>query len=235
MKQIIKILIIFAIIFGATNCISKPTQRYDRSVVEVRMPEKSSVDDLKNNKNFQYDTKIKKQNNFFAKIMYRLYELFLKLFSNKGISSSIMYLIIAAAIIFIIIKLLKTDLRSVFYLPRKRMKISHKELTDDITKMTLHKLISKAEQEQNFRLAIRYLFLKELKILKEAGLIDWKIDKTNKDYIVELKSELSKNKELKKDFEEKTSIYEYTWYGNFEISEEEYEKYSSPYKKSIKF
>lgn len=226
MKNIIKIFIFFAVIFITTNCISKPTQRYDNSVVEVRMPNENSVEALKNNSNFIYDAKIRTQNNFLQKLQYWLWDMFMKLFSNKGGAPLIRYFIIAAAVIFIVIKLFQTDLKSIFYSPRKRLKISHKELLEDINKMNLDKLIADAELKQNYRLAIRYLFLKKLKKLKEAELIDWKIDKTNKDYIVELKKELSGNEELKKDFDKITSIFEHIWYGNFEISKEEYKKYS---------
>jgi len=226
MRNLIKIFIFFTLFFSATNCISKPTQRYDNSVVEVRTPQEESVEELKNNRNFIYDAKIKPQNNFWQKIEYWFWKTFLKLFSNKGGAPLIRYLIIAIAVIFIVVKLFQTDLKSIFYSPRKRLKISHKELVEDINKMNLDKLISEAEQTQNYRLAIRYLFLKKLKILKDAELIDWKIDKTNKDYIVELKKELSSNEELKKDFEKITSIFEHVWYGNFKISKDEYEKYS---------
>ncbi len=226
-KYFFSIFLIIIIVFNTVICIAKPLQKYDNSEVEVRMPQKSSVDKLKNQKAFQYDNKIKKQNTYLGRIIFWFFRQFLKLFDNYGIAPFIRAIIMIGAVVFIVIMLLKTNLRSVFYKSRRRVKIEHSELEDDITKMNFNELIKKAEHNSNYRLAVRYLFLRTLKVMKEAELIDWKIDKTNNDYIVELKKEINKSDKTRKEFENLSSIYEHVWYGNFKTSNNNYQTYKN--------
>jgi len=58
------------------------------------------------------------------------------------------------------------------------------------------------------------MYLKLLKNLSEKEVITWEIEKTNLDY----RKEVSKTS-LSKDFQRLTFLYEYIWYGDFEIKE----------------
>lgn len=84
--------------------------------------------------------------------------------------------------------------------------------TEDIPK-----LIAEAEANMNFRLAIRYYYLLILKQLKDAKWIDYKIDKTNKQYKEELKTTPYKSQ-----FNRITKLYDFIWYGDFNLKENEY-------------
>lgn len=77
----------------------------------------------------------------------------------------------------------------------------------------INALINKAINEGNYRLAIRYYYLLVLKVLTENGTIHWEQQKTNEDYINEIK-----NKELQLRFSDITRIYDYVWYGEFTIN-----------------
>lgn len=227
---IIKILLLFLLLQSSQTVLADGELRYDRdSKIEVRMPTEQSVEEFKNNRHFQYDQKIRSQNTWWDRLKYKFWQWFFKLFSNNGVYPYIRYLIIIIAAIFIVVKLMQTNLRSVFYRPKKRLKIEHKELIEDITKIDLNKLRTDAEKKGNFRLAIRYNFLATLKILKDLQMIDWKIDKTNRDYVVELCKEMLKNTEIKEKFEELSSVFEHVWYGNFEVSEAEYQNYKTKF------
>lgn len=78
-------------------------------------------------------------------------------------------------------------------------------------------LISDAEKMNNTRLSIRYYYLWLLKILKERNIIEWLPDKTNSDYIAEIKS-----REKRSQFQHLSYLYEYIWYGEFSINDHEY-------------
>jgi hypothetical protein len=78
-------------------------------------------------------------------------------------------------------------------------------------------LISDAENENEFNLATRYLFLKTLKNLAEKRFIDFTAEKTNKEYLKEMKRNKSFNQ-----FEKLTRNYEYIWYGKFLIDQTNY-------------
>ncbi|WAC03227.1 DUF4129 domain-containing protein [Lacinutrix neustonica] len=79
-------------------------------------------------------------------------------------------------------------------------------------------LISEAVKQNNYRLAIRYYYLWSLKTLTEAHIIDWQPQKTNEDY----KKEIVSNTMLSQ-FEKITRIYDYIWYGEFEIDAPKFE------------
>lgn len=89
-----------------------------------------------------------------------------------------------------------------------------------LMEVNLNTHLEKALSEKNYVLAIRYLHLINLKKLAEKHLIEWNYQKTNHDFLYELKAE-----SLKKEFAGSIRIYEYTWYGGFEISESRFKQY----------
>lgn len=73
-------------------------------------------------------------------------------------------------------------------------------------------LIKDAVNQGNYRLAIRYYYLLSLKYLEENASISFQPQKTNEDYIEEIS-----NESLKTNFKKITRIYDYVWYGEFNI------------------
>ncbi|MEO8412778.1 MAG: hypothetical protein ABI472_03935 [Ginsengibacter sp.] len=73
-------------------------------------------------------------------------------------------------------------------------------------------LIYEAESQNDYNLAIRYLYLQSLKRLADRELILFSPDKTNKIYVEELNGRVYQN-----EFASLTSNYEYVWYGRFAI------------------
>jgi hypothetical protein len=72
--------------------------------------------------------------------------------------------------------------------------------------------IEKARADGNYRLAVRLLYLRALKQLNDAGLIKWRIEKTNSAYLSELH-----DAEQRQVFRAATRQFEYVWYGEFAI------------------
>jgi len=81
-------------------------------------------------------------------------------------------------------------------------------------------LIKKAETEGNFRLAVRYLYLQSLYNLSERGYIKLATDKTNYQYITELRSGPAGAANL---FSVLTNKYDYIWYGEYAVTNHQYE------------
>ncbi len=104
---------------------------------------------------------------------------------------------------------------------RKKNKIVKAEeeeiATEDIFAINYQKEIDKAAGQANYRLAVRLMFLRLLKNMSEKNVINYKLDKTNFDYLLELHST-----NYYKEFFRITRNYEYTWYGQFEINEDAY-------------
>ena len=80
-------------------------------------------------------------------------------------------------------------------------------------------LIAEAEQENNYRLAIRYYYLWLLKGLTNAEIIAYDVEKTNSDYFNEITS-----KSIEDEFSYTSYLYNYIWYGEFDVNEQQFNK-----------
>ena len=89
------------------------------------------------------------------------------------------------------------------------------EITENIFGIDYTKEIDKAMKEGNYRLGVRLMFLRLLKNLSERNIIQYKQDKTNFDYLMQVS-----NSVYYKDFFRLTHNYEYAWYGGFSVSPE---------------
>jgi len=117
-------------------------------------------------------------------------------------------------IVIIILLVLKNDIRAVFYGKSASVTIDFKEFDEDIHKINFDELIANAISNNDYRKAVRLHFLKLLKELTDNNLITWQIDKTNNDYSIELS-----NSKYSKKFQELALMYEYIWYGDFQLDE----------------
>lgn len=80
-------------------------------------------------------------------------------------------------------------------------------------------LIEESEKKSDTRTAIRLYYLWLLKCLKDSKIIQWLPDKTNSEYIREIADE-----RLRKEFGQLSYLYEYVWYGEFSVTDQEYLK-----------
>jgi len=85
--------------------------------------------------------------------------------------------------------------------------------------LDLSSLIEKSIQDKNYRLAVRYYYLWAVKMLNEAQLIEFNIDKTNQDYTQELSKKNNFSRDRLSLFIQCTHYYEYLWFGNFAVTE----------------
>ena len=103
------------------------------------------------------------------------------------------------------------------HLFRKKPKVVEEEIlqeaTDDIFEMNFEKEIQKAIDAKNYRLAVRLMYLRTLRDLSDRNLISYTHEKTNHDYLLQLAGTL-----YYKNFFRLTRSFDYTWYGQFEIS-----------------
>lgn len=90
---------------------------------------------------------------------------------------------------------------------------TEEEAAENIFEINYQKEIDNAVQRGDYRLATRLLFLHLLKNLAEKNIIQYKQERTNFDYLLQLNST-----GYYKDFFRLTRNYEYAWYGEFEVN-----------------
>jgi hypothetical protein len=139
-----------------------------------------------------------------------------------GILQIMLWAILIAALLFVLYRVFLSD-RGLFTSPTKNKTIEVEEelLTDDAY---LEQQLKQALKEENFRLAIRYLYLQTLNRLSERNWLNLSPDKTNYQYVRELAKP-----QLRNGFSRITLHYEYAWYGDFRIDENVYKQVKSDF------
>jgi hypothetical protein len=107
----------------------------------------------------------------------------------------------------------------VFYSGADRASQDYKIFHENIHEMDFEKLIQEAVNKNEFRAATRLVFLHALKLLSDKHLIDFSPGKTNHDYVEELKPG-----ELKSGLNELSFYFDYAWYGNFDVTQSQFQK-----------
>ena len=80
-------------------------------------------------------------------------------------------------------------------------------------------LLRNAIKSGNYRLAVRYLYLQSLKRLSEKKFIEINTNKTNYEYVTEIRKHKFAN-----EFASLTLQYEYVWYGEYPVDERLFEQ-----------
>lgn len=135
--------------------------------------------------------------------------------SAVDITLKIIATLIILFVIYLIVKaILNKEGQWVFGKSTTKKIINHDDIERNLQHVDFEKLIASTLKTGNQRLAIRYYYLWLLKKMSEKSIIDWNPEKTNSDYLYEIK-----NDSLKTDFQYASYLYNYIWYGEFEIND----------------
>ena len=148
-----------------------------------------------------------------------------------GLMNILFYLIILGIIIGVIILLIHLfsnieETREVHY-DDDAVEVDNNE---DIHDLDLDTLLNQAILAKNYRVAIRTQFLMLLKMLSEENKISWSQEKTNRDYIREVRSQ-----PYSPLFNQLVILFERIWYGNNLINEKEYNRTAGSFEEIKRF
>ena len=193
--------------------------RTDTVKIHAVVPSHAKIESYKSNSDFNYETKVVSSESFFDRIMDWIFRTLDKLFSNEGIAPFIRYTLIAGLIIFIVLRLMNVKFQTLFYKNRKQQPLLLTNEEMEIMESDLDEMIGKEIINNNFRFAVRYLYLKLLKALNDKEYIHLQAHKTNYDFQYEMK-----DKACAKDFAGLSKVFEFVWYGDFAIGKEIFSK-----------
>jgi hypothetical protein len=139
--------------------------------------------------------------------------------NNSSSWESLKWILMSAVlIVLVILFLINANIKIFASSSKKIIRVKNDgEISDDIFEIDFEKEITKAKSENNFRLATRLLFLRLIKSMSQKSIIEYKIDKTNFDYLFHLSSSKYYN-----EFAVAVKNYEYTWYGKFELTAQQF-------------
>lgn len=117
----------------------------------------------------------------------------------------------------------------IFGRSRTKRILSADDIEKDIQSADFEKLVAQTLENGDRRLAIRYYYLWVLQRFSQRGIIEWDIEKTNSDYLYEIKSEADK-----RDFAYLSYLFNYIWYGDFEVDDAAFDKAILAFQKTVK-
>ena len=144
-------------------------------------------------------------------------ERFFSALSNSTALKVILYSMLIAAIIYILYQVMVVNNFFIFSRGRKS-RLAGDASDDKSMHENLDEKIKEAIDNNNYRQAIRYMYLKTLKVLSDDNVITLHAKSTNQDYI----RQMYKHDHLGQ-FRQLTRIYEYVWYGEFDPTETQFE------------
>jgi len=212
------------------------TVKFDDTPLHVQQITEDDLETYKNDDAFNYietvanDSIFQNIKRWLKNILQSIFEAIFGVGNVSGILYFIFnivpYIILAILLFFLVKFFLKVNSRSIISGKQKLATVKFTEDEHIIKNEDINALISDAVAQQNFRLAIRYYYLLSLKSLTDKELIVWQQQKTNTDYISEIGTVT-----LKTDFKAITKIYDYVWYGEFEIDEIKFESLKAAFHK----
>lgn len=127
-------------------------------------------------------------------------------------------ILIGGMVFFFVFYLVNNEIGIFAPAKKKRVEIRNTNgLSDNIFEINFETALAGSIATKDYRLSIRLLFLRLLKTMKERKVIEYSIDKTNFDYLFQLNGTDYFN-----GFSTLIKSYEYSWYGEFAISEQQY-------------
>lgn len=130
----------------------------------------------------------------------------------------ILYVIIFLAVIYVVVRLVMNHKGRWFFEKKNQsVEVNLDNVEEHIHEADFETMIRETEQAGDTRQSIRLYYLWLLKTYTDNGFIEWHPQKTNSDYQNELKDEKRKSQ-----FRYLSYLYNYIWYGEFSINDEEY-------------
>jgi len=182
--------------------------------VIVRYPDAEKLRDLQADRAYQYGADTPPPDNPVARFLAYVWQKIAEFLSSDAYQNVWQYVFLAAITALVVYLLLKAEVLGSLFTKRARQGdgLDYETITENIHEIDFDAAIANAVEQQNYRLAVRLLYLQTLKRLTDAELIQYKPDKTNRQYVHELA-----NSPQQPGFEQLTRQFEFVWYGDFPV------------------
>lgn len=187
----------------------------DRSPVRIRYPNAERLRELQTDRDYQYGNDALPPDNPVARFLAYIWRRLMEFLASEAYQNFWQYVFLAGIAALVVYLLLKAEVLG-FLFPKRAQSagLDYENLAENIHEIDFNAAVDEAAGQQNYRLAVRLLYLQTLKRLTDAGLIQYKSDKTNRQYVYELAGSPWQDA-----FDYLTRQFEFVWYGDFPIDE----------------
>ncbi len=204
-------------VFGACSAAPARAQvAYDTARVTVRRPPADFLATYRADPAFDYERARPEGASLWARFKRWVRETLLAPLGNAAMAPfwrGLMYLVVALGVAFAVLRLMGMEGRGLFFRSHT-VPVGVVGTAEEPDTTDLDRLLDAALAARAYRQAVRLFYLKALRALVDRGLIRWRREKTNHDYLDELDDAV-----LKPAFAELTYLFDYLWYGDFPIDE----------------
>lgn len=211
---------LIALLFASAPGIAQPKNknqqpkliRLDSSKVTITQFDKDKIETYKQQREFQYES-ISKELSLWDRFWMWFWRQIGNLLGNTIENPISRYFFIGlgvAVVAFILYKVIGAD--ALFSKKSKKTALPYDVLSEDIHQIDYKAELARLVAEGKYRLAVRLLYLQSLKKLSDKDIIDWRPEKTNYNYLMEISEP-----DLKAEFARLTHQFDYIWYGDFPV------------------
>lgn len=228
MQAVSRTLLLFFLLTSLAGATTLDSLSSNNSTVETRSFSSGRIDSIRSLAAYDYETARFSPVDFMDAVLAWLwYNLFKHLFNPRfeSLWELLIYFLAFLALVYIIRRFLQSEFSTLFYTKDKNPPDVSAITEDDIHALPLEKLLEESISKQRYRDAVRLLYLISLKHLADHGVVLWRTGKTNHEYNSEIK-----NESLKNQFSMLTRVYEYVWYGDFEVAAERFQAIKSDFR-----
>jgi hypothetical protein len=186
----------------------------DSAAVEIREFPDRSIQAFKEDPDFRYDKPVTGSTGWWDQLLFSFRIWLAEVTGEVNLNwlfKLALYVVCPLILLYVIIKLFNVPISRIFYTSPEGIFLQDQG-EEDIHKVDFEKKIGESIQKENYRAAIRYVYLKVLKDFADEQIIRWYPGKTNHDYLYEIN-----NPDLRRQFSKLIYYYEYVWYGDFPV------------------
>jgi hypothetical protein len=209
--------ILFIVLCLSTLCVHRSYANSDRKITTAQWQQ------LTSDKAFNYKQqkeKVVQPKEYKPSAFEKFLHGFTRFFQSNT-WNTLSWLAAIGLVIFILYKLFFSKNSILFGKDKKLMTDdSQQENIEDITATNWEALLQHAANNNDLRMAVRYSYMWLLQMLQQHQLIQYKTDKTNYEYYLELQ-----DSSYKQPFKQLSRQYEYAWYGQYTLSPAMYHEY----------
>jgi len=195
------------------------TVKIDSGKITPSEFDKAAIRNYAEQKEFKYDKAQAEQFSLWDRFWTWFWRMISNLFQGVTVNPISRYFFIGLGVAiaaFIIFKVIGAD--SIFSKKSKETILPYDILNENIHEINYEQELQRLVAEGKYRLAVRLLYLRALKKLSDAEIIQWQPDKTNYNYLMEIGQP-----ELKSEFSQLTHQFDYIWYGDFPVDATKFE------------
>lgn len=210
--------------FSGITLFASDISAVDSSHVVVRQPDPKLIDSYRTQKEFIY-TQAPVDTSFLRQLWEYIKKRFKFLWDFSEAMPLIFKILMGGLVIFLlIIAITKTRLYKIFYSDKEIESPGYEFANTVDPSFDFDEAIRLQMSQQQYRIAIRLLYLKVINQLRVKEYIHFSKEKTNVDYLRDLT-----NEDFKTQFYAITTIYNHVWYGDVEIAEDQFLRFEKSF------